>query len=90
LLIQQTVEQAALEHGPFSDLERRVICFTESGDCPEDPTALNDAFEAEFDSAAYEKKVTRLMPAAHRRLQKEDPEKPESAFERSRSAQQRK
>jgi len=33
-LVQQTVEQAALEHVPFSDLERRMMYFTESETVP--------------------------------------------------------
>ena len=73
-LVQQTVEQAALEHVPFSDLERRMMYFTESDDCPEDPFALNDAFEAEYDSGKYERKVSKLMHHAYQRIRKENPE----------------
>ena len=73
-LVQQTVEQAALEHVPFSDLERCMMYFTESGDCPEDPIALNDAFEAEYDNDEYEAKMRKLLRNACRRLKHENPQ----------------
>src|SRR5215475_14520657 len=53
-LVQQTAEQAMIEHLPFSELERRMIDFTESGGCPEDPIALNDAFEAQIRHGAVQ------------------------------------
>jgi len=55
-LVRQTAEQAALENVPLSDLEKRMVYFTETDECPEDPIALNDAFEAEYDTAEYEAK----------------------------------
>ena len=47
-LVQQTAEQAALDNVALSSLEKRMMYFTETGECPEDPIALNDAFEAEY------------------------------------------
>ena len=72
-LVQQTAEQAALENVPLSDLEKRMMYFTETDECPEDPIALNDAFEAEYDTDEYEKKVSRLLRQACARLKKENP-----------------
>jgi hypothetical protein len=69
-LVQKTIEQACFENVPPSDLERRMMYFTETGAHPEDPTVLNDAFEAEYDTAAYEKKSSLLMARAHRRIKK--------------------
>jgi len=43
-LVQQTAEQAAFENVPLSSLEKRMMYFTETGECPEDPIALNNAF----------------------------------------------
>ncbi len=74
-LVQQTAEQAVLENVPLSGLEKLMMYFTETGECPEDPIALNDAFEAEYDSTAYEKKISRLMAGAYRRIKRENPEK---------------
>jgi hypothetical protein len=72
-LVHQALEQAALERVPFSDLERRMMYFTESGEMPEDILELNAAFEAEYDSAEYENKVAKLMRQALVRLKKESP-----------------
>jgi hypothetical protein len=73
-LVQQTAEQAALENVPLSDLEKRMMYFTETDECPEDPIALNDAFEAEYDTDEYEAKVSKLMHHAYQRITKENPE----------------
>jgi hypothetical protein len=73
-LVQQTAEQAALENVPLSDLEKRMMYFTETGDFPEDPIALNDAFEAKYDTDEYEAKISKLMHHAYLRVKKDNPE----------------
>jgi hypothetical protein len=70
-LVQQTVEQAALENVPLSDLEKRMMYFTETGNCPEDPIALNEEFEGQYDTAEYEKKISRLIHHAYKRVSDE-------------------
>lgn len=60
-LVAQTAEQATLEVVPLSDLEKRMMYFTESGYVPEDPIKLNEEFEAEYDSDEYEAKISRLL-----------------------------
>src|SRR5260370_10817671 len=72
-LVHQAVEQASLENVPFSDLERRMMYFTESGEMPESTFELDAAFAGEYDSAEYEVKVSKLMSDAYARLKKEDP-----------------
>lgn len=74
-LVQQTAEQAALEHVPLSELEKRMMYFTESGEMHEDPFKLNDEFEAEYDSGEYEAKISKLLRHAHARIKKENPTK---------------
>jgi hypothetical protein len=71
-LVAQTAEQAALERVPLSDLEKRMLYFTESGYVPEDPIKLNEEFEAECDSDEYEAKISKLLHHAYQRLQKEN------------------
>ena len=71
-LVQQTAEQAALENVPLSDLEKRMMYFTESSHVPEDPIKLNDEFEAENDSDEYEAKISKLLHHAYQRLRKEN------------------
>ena len=70
-LVKQVVEQARLEGVPLSDLERRMMYFTETGECPEDPVALNEEFEKEYETDEYETKVKKLLANAHRRLKEE-------------------
>ena len=74
-LVAQTAEQAVLDAVPLSALEKRMMYFTETGECAEDPIALNDAFEAVYDTTTYEKKISLLMARAHRRIKRESPEK---------------
>jgi hypothetical protein len=75
-LVEQAAEQAALEKESLSDVEKRMMYFTES-----DPSScdnaidLNDEFEAQYDTAEYEAKVSRLLHHAYARLKGEDSEK---------------
>ncbi len=75
-LVGQAAEQAAIEGVPLADLEKRMMCFTESdpASCP-DPLALNDEFEAQFETPAYEAKMFNLLEHARERLRKDDPER---------------
>ncbi len=73
-LARQTTEQSLLEGLPLSDLEKRMMYFTESDEASEDPTKLNDEFDAEYDAAAYEEKVSRLLHHGYARVKKENPE----------------
>jgi hypothetical protein len=70
-LVAQTAEQAALEGVPLSELEKRMMYFTETGECPEDPIALNEEFEKEYETDEYERKVKKLLASAYRRLKEE-------------------
>ncbi|HEY6944638.1 MAG TPA: hypothetical protein VI431_05820 [Candidatus Acidoferrum sp.] len=74
-LVQQTAEQAALENVPLSDLEKRMMYFTETDECPEDPIALNEAFEAEYSTEEYEAKISSLLRHAYKRVRKDDIQK---------------
>jgi hypothetical protein len=73
-LVQQTAEQAQREGIPLSELEKRMMYFTEGPDASEDPAALNEEFEAQYNTSEYETKISRLMAHAYRRLKKENPE----------------
>ena len=69
-LVQQAAEEALLEGLPLSDVEKRMMYVTESdpSSC-ENPLALNDEFEAQYDTAEYEAKISGLLERAHSRLQ---------------------
>jgi hypothetical protein len=73
-LVQQTTEQAQREGVPLSDLEKRMMYFTEGPDASVDSATLNEEFEAQYDTAEYETKIARLMAHACRRLKKESPD----------------
>jgi hypothetical protein len=73
-LVQQTTQQASIENVSFSDLEKRMMYFTESGGMTEDALDLNNAFEEEYDTAEYETKVGKLMAHAYSRIKKENPQ----------------
>ncbi len=72
-LVKQAVGQARLEDVPLSDLERRMMYFTEGPDAVEDPVSLNEEFEKKYDTTRYETKVTRLLGNAYKRLKTESP-----------------
>ena len=65
-----------MENVPLSDLEKRMMYFTESDatSCA-DPIELNDEFEAQYNTAEYEVKISRLLQHAYARLRAEDPER---------------
>jgi len=75
-LVQQTTEQAARENAQLSDIEKKMMYFTESDSTScDNPLELNDEFEAQYDTAAYEAKISRLLHHAYERLKGEDPER---------------
>jgi hypothetical protein len=73
-LVQQTTEQATRENIPLSDIEKRMMYFTESDatSC-DNPVELNDEFEAQYNTPEYEAKISRLLHRADERLKGEDP-----------------
>jgi hypothetical protein len=75
-LVQQTAEQAARESVPLSETEKKMMCFTESDatSC-DNPVELNEEFEAQYDTAEYESKISRLLHHAYDRLKLEDPKR---------------
>lgn len=73
-LVQQVAEQASRENAPLSEIEKQMMYFTESDPAScENPAELNDQFEAEYDTAEYEAKMSRLLHHAYDRLKAEDP-----------------
>src|SRR5258708_31594514 len=70
-LVQEAAKQASIEGVPLSELEKRMMYFTESGYVPEDPIALNEEFEAKYDTEEYEQKVAKLLDHAYKRVSEE-------------------
>jgi hypothetical protein len=63
-LVTRVVEQAAQEHIPLSDIERRMLSFSETMDAEPD-FAASEAFDQQCDQDEYEKKVTALVKNAY-------------------------
>lgn len=75
-LVQQTAEQATREKVQLADIEKKMMYFTESDSTScEDPLELNAEFEAQFDTATYEAKISRLLHNAYERVKGEGPER---------------
>ena len=72
--MQQTAEQAQIDGVGLSELEKRMMYFTESGYVPEDPIALNEEFEGKYDTSEYEAKIAKLLNHAYQRARKENEE----------------
>jgi hypothetical protein len=75
-LVEQTVEQAALDGVALADVEKRMMYFTESDPAScDNPIELNDEFEAEHETKEYETKISLLLHHAYSRLKQENPER---------------
>src|SRR5467141_1710424 len=72
-LISQIVEEAKRENVPLSEIEQKMLYFTESEETLPDIYEVNEQFEREYDSSVYEKKIAGLLRNAHRRNQQESP-----------------
>ncbi len=73
-LVGRIAAEAARQGVSLSDIERKMLYFSETGWTLPDIAQVNEAFDREYKQAAYEKKIARLIRqirAAHR---KENPQ----------------
>jgi hypothetical protein len=73
-LISQVVEEAQRENVALSEVERKMLYFTETEETLPDIYEVNTQFESAYDSAEYEEKIAGLLRNAFRRNQKESVE----------------
>ncbi len=73
-LISQVVEQAQRENVPLSEVERKMLYFTETEETLPDIYEVNAQFDAEYDDSEYERKIAGLLRNAFRRNRKESVE----------------
>jgi hypothetical protein len=73
-LISQIAEQAHQEDAPLSDIERKMLYFTEAEETLPDIHEVSEQFDREYDASLYEKKIAVLLRNAHRRSLKEFPD----------------
>ncbi len=69
-LISKIVEEAQRENVPLSEVERKMLYFTESGWTLPDITQVLEDFDREYDQTEYEKKIAKLFTNADRRVRK--------------------
>ena len=65
-LVARIAEEAQREGVPLSEVERKMLYFTETAWTLPDIMEVNDQFDREYDAAEYEKKIADLsaMPAS--------------------------
>ncbi len=68
-LISQIVEEAQRDI-PLSEVERKMLYFTESGWTLPDIMKVNEDFDREYDQDEYEHKIAKLVTKADKRIRK--------------------
>src|SRR5207247_10799973 len=62
--------EAQRENVPLSEVERKMLYFTESGWTLPDIMKVSEDFDREYDQAKYEQKIAKLVTKANRRIRK--------------------
>jgi hypothetical protein len=73
-LISNIVAEGQRENVPLSEIERKMLYFSETGWTLPNIMEVNEEFERDYDAPIYEKKIARLITAAAKRARKENPE----------------
>jgi hypothetical protein len=63
-LISRIVDEAKFEEVPLSEIERKMLYFTEVHPSLPDIYEVNEEFERNYDSDEYERKITGLLKRA--------------------------
>lgn len=69
-LISQIVTEAQRENVPLSEVERKMLYFTESGWTLPDIMKVSEDFDREYDQDDYEQKIARLVAGADKNIRK--------------------
>jgi hypothetical protein len=69
-LISKLVAEAKCENVPLSEVERKMLYFTESGWTLPDIMKVNEDFDREYDQDDYEHKIAKLIAKADKRIRK--------------------
>jgi hypothetical protein len=67
-LISEIVAEAQRENVPLSEVERKMLYFTESGWTLPDIMQVNEDFDREYDQGKYEHKIAKLVKKADKRI----------------------
>ena len=63
-LISKIVAEAQRGNAPLSEIERKMLYFTESGWTLPDIMQMSEQFDREYDQDEYEKKIARIVAKA--------------------------
>ena len=69
-LVARIVGEAQRERVPLSEVERKMLYFSETDWTMPDIAQVGDQFEREYNREEYEKKITRLIRNARKRARK--------------------
>ena len=69
-LISKIVEEAQIENVALSEIERKMLYFTESGWTLPDIMEVSEDFDREYNQAKYEEKIAKLVSKADRCIRK--------------------
>jgi hypothetical protein len=73
-LVSRIVEEASRQQVRLSELERKMLYFSEGYPTLPDMMEVNEQFDAQYDSEKYEEKIRGLSKSAIQRDQKESPQ----------------
>lgn len=73
-LVSRIVDEASRRHVALSELEQKMLYFSERYPTLPDMMEVAEKFEAEYDDGGYEKKIKRLSSKAFQRDKRESPE----------------
>lgn len=71
-LVARIVAEARLQRVSLSDIERKMLYFSETGWTLPDIVEVNSRFVRDYDSDEYERKISQLVRSARRRARMED------------------
>jgi hypothetical protein len=71
-LVSKIVEEAQREGVPLSEVERKMLYFSETHWTLPDMMEVNEAFDREYDQQQYEKKIAQFVRHARARARKEN------------------
>ena len=69
-LTSKIVAEAQHENAPLSEIERKMLYFTESGWTLPDITKVSEDFDREYDQDKYEQKIAKLITKTDKRIRK--------------------
>jgi hypothetical protein len=72
-LANRIVDEAKLEDSPLSEIERKMLYFSETDSGLRDPAKVSAEFERTCDPSAYERKISSLIRRITTRDQRQDP-----------------